>query len=150
MSDYHNPIEFEKALAKVADSVLQGKGETRSRQRIGAGTRFMELDYVFIPTTAGTEGKMYVFEFKYSSSPTLADSAINTQLARFTALQEANRQRSIRFLLVTNGHASNANLPVMMRILDGVRNDQDWRDKLTQWLTNELLPPSSRPAWLDW
>ncbi|MCO4879935.1 hypothetical protein VOI32_18510 [Paraburkholderia caribensis] len=150
MSDYHNPIEFEKALVQVADSVLQSRGETRSRQRIGAGTRFMELDYVFIPTTAGAEDKMYVFEFKYSSSPTLADSAINTQLARFSALQEANEQRSIRFLLVTNGHASNANLPTTVRIIDDVRNDRDWRNKLTQWLTNELPRPSSRPAWLDW
>ncbi|MDS0797371.1 hypothetical protein NUV26_34975 [Burkholderia pseudomultivorans] len=150
MSDYRNPFEFEKALVEVANSVLKGRGTTRAQQRIGGGPSAWELDYVFIPTTPSAEGTMYVFEFKYSSSPTLADSAINTQLARFTALQEANKQRSIRFLLVTNGRASNVNLPPSVRILDGVQNDQDWRNKLTQWLTDELPGTAPRPAWLEW
>lgn len=89
---------------------------------------------------------MYVFEFKYSPSPTLADSAINMQLARFAALQEANNQRSIRFLLVTNGHVSNAKVPRNVCIIDNIRDSNDWRSRLQSWLVSER----SRPAWTEW
>lgn len=146
MPYYKNAFDFENSLIEVANSVLQSEGITRSQERIGGGASSWELDYIFIPTSANKAGGMYVFEFKYSPSPTLADSAINMQLARFAALQEANNQRSIRFLLVTNGHVSNAKVPRNVCIIDNIRDSNDWRSRLQSWLVSER----SRPAWTEW
>jgi len=145
MLDFHTSFEFEKVLVDVANSVLLNEGITSSRQRIGGGTSSLELDYVFTPKNFGPRDRMYIFEFKYSSSPTLADSAVNLQLARFDALKKANTQRSIRFLLVTNGQAFNVTLPRDVTIIDNVRNSKEWRRRLESWLQSER----SRQDYLD-
>lgn len=148
MQDFPNPLEFENALIEVADSILSKNAVVRRHQTIGRGTSMWELDYVFEPLVASADGRMYIFEFKYSSSPTLADSIIFTQFARFSALGQANRRRKLSFLLVTNGSVpENLQTPDSVVILDQVQTKQVWRKKLTHWLEDELpdfrvpLPP---------
>jgi len=145
MANYKNPIEFENSLIEIADSVLKNRGETQSHQKIGEGANLWELDYVFIPKKAeGMSSHTYVFEFKYSSSPTLADSILFTQLARFSALEKANSRNALRFVLVTNGKVSNFTLPITVTVLDEIRDSTDWRKKITDWLGKEV------PAWTQW
>jgi len=140
MQDFLNSLEFENSLIKVADSILSSHADVRRHQRIGSGTNLWELDYVFEPRVGSAERRMYIFEFKYSPSPTLADSVIFTQFARFSALGNANRTRQLSFLLVTNGRvpATVERPPHSVFIIDEVRTEKVWREKLKSWLNKEL------------
>lgn len=135
MRYFQNPHEFEAALTKTADAVLREKAEIWHRPKIWGNSDFLELDYVFKPKSDKRDGSMYIFEFKYSSTPTLADSTIYTQIARLSALKEANPAENLRFYLVTNGRVPlNIDKSKKFFIIDNIDSETVWADELNKLL----------------
>lgn len=139
MRYFQNPHEFETALIKTADAVLRDKAEIWHHPKIWGSADFLELDYVFKPKSDKRNGVMYIFEFKYSSSPTLADSTIYTQLARLSALKDANPMENLQFYLVTNGLVpKNIDKSKKLFIIDEIDSEKAWIYELNKLL--EISP----------
>ncbi|WP_139253448.1 hypothetical protein [Burkholderia ubonensis] len=147
MQSFSNPVQFEKVLLDATDRTLGRNAVTSRNQRLGGNGTIWELDYVFEPEES--DGRVYIFEFKYTSSPTLADSTVLTQFARFESLRSANAELSLGFLLVTNGIVRrNFEIPRSAFILDDIKEVDVWKKKITEWACREIpqwtrksLPP---------
>ncbi|MFM0337978.1 hypothetical protein [Paraburkholderia fungorum] len=137
MQSFSNPLQFENVLIDAAEKTVGKNAVTSRNKRIGGAASVWELDYVFEPEWSG--GKIYIFEFKYTSSPTLPDSTVLTQFARFESLRDANAERGIGFLLVTNGIVRrNFERPDSFFVLDDVKTVEAWRTKVLAWARKEV------------
>ncbi|MBN3858700.1 hypothetical protein G3N59_35450 [Paraburkholderia sp. Ac-20340] len=137
MEFFSNPVQFEKVLLNAADRTLGRNAVTSRNERLGGIGAIWELDFIFEPDLS--DGRIYIFEFKYTSSPTLADSTVLTQIARFESLRNANTERSLGFLLVTNGIVRrNFNIPKSVFILDEIKAVNAWQEKIADWARKEI------------
>ncbi|MGN8137662.1 hypothetical protein ACTJLC_23465 [Paraburkholderia sp. 22099] len=137
MQLFSNPLQFENVLVDAAEKTLGRNAVTSRNKRIGSDASIWELDYIFEPQLS--DGRVYIFEFKYTSSPTLADSTVLTQFARFESLRDANVGRGLGFLLVTNGIVRrNFEMPESFFVLDDVKTVEAWRKKVIEWARKEV------------
>lgn len=140
MRQFSTPMEFEMQLIEASDAILSNYAATfKNVKFLSENAPTFDLDYVFRPKPPYDDGRIFIFEFKYSNSPTLTDSRIFTMLARFSALQEANPETKFKTILVTNGqvHDSEKDLEGM-QVISNITDLETWNYKLKAWLQREI------------
>jgi len=140
MSPFNSPLDFERKLIQASNLILENYARTFSNVNfLTDSSPSYELDYVFKANPPYDDGRIFIFEFKYSSSPTLTDSLAFTILARFDALRNANPQSRFEMVLVTNGHVRDAARDFDgLKILSDITDIETWKKKLKAWLRKEI------------